>query len=95
MEITLALGGGGIRGLAHLGVIQFLQQQGFVMRAIAGTSAGALVGGLYSAGHDPQEIQHIFEGAVRRPDLFRRGSNEGPSLLGSQGVCTGSGERPG
>ena len=86
MEIALALGGGGIRGLAHIGVIRFLQQEGFVIRAIAGTSAGALVGALISAGYGPNDIKQIFERAVQQPDLFHRCPDEEPSLLGTQGL---------
>ena len=47
---VLALGGGGARGFAHIGVIEELEKAGFNIRAIAGTSIGALVGGMYAAG---------------------------------------------
>ena len=43
-DIALALGGGGVKGIAHIGVIRRLEQEGFNIRAIAGTSAGGLVG---------------------------------------------------
>lgn len=48
--IGLALGGGGARGWAHIGVIQELERHGIRPEVIAGTSAGALAGGLYTAG---------------------------------------------
>jgi NTE family protein len=48
--IGLALGGGGARGLAHVGVVNELAHQGIPIRAIAGTSSGALVGAMYAAG---------------------------------------------
>lgn len=48
--ITLALGGGGARGLAHIGVIEVLQARGLYVEAVAGTSCGALVGGAFAAG---------------------------------------------
>ena len=48
--IVLALGAGGARGLAQIGVIEVLQERGFTIRAIAGTSCGALVGGACAAG---------------------------------------------
>lgn len=48
--VSLVLGGGGARGYAHIGVIQWLTEQGYVIRNIAGTSMGALVGGIYAAG---------------------------------------------
>lgn len=50
MGIVLALGGGGIRGVAHLGFLQVLQQAGVPIVGIAGSSAGALVGASYAFG---------------------------------------------
>lgn len=47
--ISLALGSGGARGLAHIGVIQVLNEEGFDIRNIAGSSMGACVGGIYCA----------------------------------------------
>ena len=49
-RIGLALGGGGARGYAHIGVIEVLSEHGFDVVAVAGSSMGALVGGLYAAG---------------------------------------------
>jgi NTE family protein len=48
--VSLVLGGGGARGYAHIGVIQWLTENGYLIRNIAGTSMGALVGGIYAAG---------------------------------------------
>jgi NTE family protein len=50
VRAALALGGGGARGYAHIGVIQVLEERGVEIVAVAGSSMGALVGGLYSAG---------------------------------------------
>lgn len=47
-KVSLALSGGGARGLAHIGVIEELEEQGFEIVSIAGTSMGALVGGVYA-----------------------------------------------
>ena len=47
-SVSLALGSGGARGLAHIGVIQWLVENGYLIRAIAGCSMGALVGGIYA-----------------------------------------------
>jgi len=47
--INLVLSGGGARGIAHIGIIEILEEQGFEIKAIAGTSMGALVGGVYAA----------------------------------------------
>lgn len=49
-RIALALGSGGARGYAHIGVIEVLEERGYDVSAIAGTSMGALVGGLHAAG---------------------------------------------
>lgn len=48
--VSLVLGSGGARGLAHIGVIHVLEEQGYEIRSISGCSVGALVGGIYAAG---------------------------------------------
>jgi len=48
--VSLVLGSGGARGLAHIGVIQWLTESGYDIRSIAGSSMGALVGGIYATG---------------------------------------------
>ncbi len=55
-KVGLALGGGGVRGLAHIGVIQVLEKEGVEIDLIAGTSAGALIGGAYATGMTTREI---------------------------------------
>ena len=50
VRAALALGGGGARGYAHIGVIQVLEERGVEIVAVAGSSMGALVGGLHAAG---------------------------------------------
>jgi NTE family protein len=57
--VCLALSGGGARGLAHIGVLQALESEDVNVRCIAGTSMGALVGGLYAAGYSPTRMQEI------------------------------------
>lgn len=49
-KIALVLSGGGARGIAHIGVIEELEKQGYEISSIAGTSMGALVGGIYALG---------------------------------------------
>ncbi|MCX6231922.1 MAG: patatin-like phospholipase family protein [Bacteroidetes bacterium] len=49
-KVTLVLSGGGARGIAHIGVIEALEKQGFEIVSICGTSMGALVGGIYALG---------------------------------------------
>lgn len=48
--VSLVLGSGGARGLAHIGVIEWLEDNGYEIRSISGSSMGALVGGIYAAG---------------------------------------------
>ena len=48
--VSLVLGSGGARGLAHIGVIHWLEENGYEIRSISGASAGALIGGIYAAG---------------------------------------------
>ena len=50
-KVALVLAGGGARGVAHIGAIEELESQGFEISAVAGTSMGALVGGVYASGH--------------------------------------------
>ena len=55
---ALALGGGGARGLAHIAVIEALDEMGIKPVAIAGTSIGALIGAAYAAGMRGKDIRH-------------------------------------
>lgn len=55
-RIGLVLSGGGARGVAHIGVIQALEEFGIIPTDISGTSAGSIVGSLYAAGHSPKEM---------------------------------------
>jgi NTE family protein len=48
--VALALGAGGAKGLAHIGVIEEIERQGFEIVAIAGSSMGALIGGIHAMG---------------------------------------------
>ncbi len=48
--VSLVLGSGGARGLAHIGIIHVLEERGYEIRSIAGCSVGALIGGIYAAG---------------------------------------------
>jgi NTE family protein len=59
VKIGLALGGGAARGFAHIGVIKILEAQGINADIVVGTSAGAVVGALYSAGNDGFELQKL------------------------------------
>lgn len=60
-SIGIVLSGGGSKGIAHAGALQFLTEQGMQPSCIAGTSAGAIVGGLYAFGKTPEEILEFFK----------------------------------
>ncbi|MGC8651215.1 MAG: patatin-like phospholipase family protein [Minisyncoccia bacterium] len=59
-KVGLALGSGGVRGLAHLGVIKVLVQNNIPIDFIAGSSIGALIGGLYAVYQNPNKIEDII-----------------------------------
>lgn len=59
-RLTLALSGGGARGIAHLGVIQRLEEAGIPPDGIAGTSVGGLIGALYCGGLEVSEIRSLL-----------------------------------
>ena len=61
-RIGLVLSGGGARGLAHVGVIQVLEEMKIPISYIAGTSMGAIVGGLYASGMSPAEMETLVTG---------------------------------
>jgi len=81
-KVGVALQGGGAKGLAHIGVLQWFEDHHIPIDYLAGTSMGGLIGGLYATGYSPAEIQHIVQnvdwdsvlaGQTQYPDLaFRR-----------------------
>ena len=85
MEISLAFGGGGSKGFAHLGVLRCLEREGFKVGAVAGTSAGGIVSTLYAAGYGPDEMLERFR-KLDQSRLYGRQPGDGPSLLGVAGV---------
>lgn len=68
--VGVALSGGAARGIAHAGVLEVLVEAGVEVRAVAGTSAGAIVGALFAAGVAPAEIGRLAL-ETRWSDLFR------------------------
>ncbi len=56
----LVLSGGGTKGIAHAGVLKFLEEKQIKVDVISGTSAGALVGALYAYGKSPEDILAFF-----------------------------------
>jgi NTE family protein len=90
-KIGLALGGGGARGLAHIGVIRALEELHIPIDYVAGTSMGSVIGGLYSCGYTPDEIEKLvktikwatlFEDAPERKDQgFRQKEDDFEHLI--------------
>jgi NTE family protein len=85
MDVTLALGAGGAKGNAHIGVIRRLEKEGVRIKAVAGTSFGGLVAVFYSLGYSPDEIEEIFA-STDQTQLYDHTPNDGPSLMGLAGV---------
>jgi len=80
-KIGLALSGGGARGIAHIGVLEVLEEQRIPVDVIAGTSMGSIIGGLYAAGIRPSDIEaemlrldwnDLFNDKPPRRDLYYR-----------------------
>lgn len=86
-DIVLALGGGGVRGIAHLGAVECLLNHDYNLVGIAGTSAGGLFGAPIAAGVAPREILDVVTGFMKSPD-FKRESSDTASIAGTAGVET-------
>ncbi len=80
-RVGLVLSGGGARGLAHVGVLKVLERERIPVDVIAGTSMGAIVGGLYASGLSAKEIEtevikldwgNVFASRVDRTELSQR-----------------------
>ena len=71
IQVGLALGGGGARGIAHLGVLDVLQREGIYFDRVAGTSAGAIVAAAYAAGIPLARIRDVFENEMTPPRSIR------------------------
>ncbi|HSF82837.1 MAG TPA: patatin-like phospholipase family protein [Anaerolineales bacterium] len=85
MDITLALGGGGVKGSAHVGVLRALDREGIRIKALAGTSAGGLWGGFYAAGYPPDDIMEVMN-RLDPDTMYNREQGDGPALLGLAGI---------
>lgn len=90
-RIGLVLGGGGARGAAHIGVLKVLEEHRVPVHAVAGTSVGAIIGGMYASGMPVAEIEReilaidwkeVFTDDTSRPDLsFRRKEDDFDFLI--------------
>lgn len=83
MEIGLVLGGGGARGLAHIGAYRALVERGYRPSAIAGCSMGSIIGALIASGKTPDEIEEMARN-VRRRDLMEIGDHG--AVLGNERI---------
>lgn len=72
-KVGLALGGGGARGFAHIGVLKVLEKEEIAIDLIAGSSMGAVMGAAYAGGMKPVEMQKIMDEYVKSP-LFQNSS---------------------
>ena len=85
-SISLALGGGGSKGNAHIGVLRVVEEMGYTISAIAGTSIGGLIAAVYVAGNSPDQMQALLSETEFRK-LFRGARRSRKSLLGLAGVA--------
>lgn len=89
-KVGLVLSGGGARGLAHIGVIQALEENHIPIDYIAGTSMGAIIGGLYSIGYTTDEMVDLVtsedfsrwaSGDIQEKYLFLANDEQNPDLF--------------
>lgn len=91
-KVGLVLSGGGAKGFAHIGVLKQLEQMRIPVDCIAGTSMGAIMGGLYAAGMSPDEMEDVFtaldwwdilKDQTQRKDLAFRRKKDDQRYLGN------------
>lgn len=76
MQIALSLSGGGLRAAAQVGALKFLEEEGVKIRAVAGSSAGAMLALMIASGKDADQIYALLKKIVNR-DLFRLSKKPG------------------
>jgi len=69
-NMALALGGGAAHGLAHIGVLEVLEERGINIALVTGTSVGAIIGAIWAAGYSAGDIAEIAS-KIRRSDILR------------------------
>ena len=79
--IAIALGGGGAKGFAHIGVLKVLESHGIKPKIVTGTSAGSFVGSIYASGKSPYQLQQIAQ-QLKESDIR-------DLTLNSQGIVLG------
>lgn len=81
-KIGLALSSGGARGLAHVGVLEVLEEEGIEIHAIAGSSMGAYVGALWAAGFSGKQLEELAAEMQDRRQMWRLADPLVPPLKG-------------
>ncbi|MEM9282773.1 MAG: patatin-like phospholipase family protein [Verrucomicrobiota bacterium] len=71
LKVGLVFSSGGAKGLAHIGVIQVLEENGVEVSCVCGTSMGAYVGGLWAAGHHGKELEALAASMTSKHDLWK------------------------
>jgi len=87
ISLGLALGGGGARGFAHIGVLTVFEREKIPIHCIAGTSSGALVGGAYAAGVTPEELRGRMT-AYLESDEFQSSAINAVEKANERGDCS-------
>src|SRR3990172_3445302 len=72
-KFGLALGGGGARGLAHIGVIKVLENENIKICAITGCSMGAIIGGMYAYYGNVKQVEEFIFDAIKHPKFIELG----------------------
>jgi len=93
-RVGLVLAGGGARGLAHIGVIKYLEEHGIRVHAIGGTSMGSVIGGLYASGMNAAQVEHVArtldwrfafdDDTPRDQEMYRRKTEDFDYLIGAR-----------
>jgi len=83
-RIGLALGGGGARGLTHIGVLKVFEQEKIPVHIISGTSIGSLVGGAYASGIPPEELHKKFQAYIESSEFQSSAINAISSSYGRE-----------
>ncbi|MBK9468493.1 MAG: patatin-like phospholipase family protein [Gammaproteobacteria bacterium] len=93
-RVGLVLAGGGARGLAHIGVIKYLEENNIKVHAVAGTSMGSVVGGLYASGMSAAQVEEVArtldwrfafnDSTAREQQSFRRKQEDFDFLIGAR-----------
>jgi NTE family protein len=75
-KFGLALGGGGARGLAHVGVLKILDEEKINIHSISGCSMGAIVGGLYAYYGNAKDVEDFIHDAIKHPKFIELGNDK-------------------